>query len=158
MNLYRSGYVSFHGSWNLQFHEPTKVNQVFPTQPVVQSVQLLQAPPAESLNFHMKLSNTRSHDSKCDKIAVKVNYPQNVKSMKNQEVLDFGKNGFYRSKHNLMYFWIKYKTKRISQMSKSRKLVGKSPIFFDILFKNCAEKNLVHDLNYGLSVMEISRG
>ena len=27
-----------------------------------------------------------------------------------------------------MYFWIKYKTKRISKMSKSRKLVGKSPM------------------------------
>ena len=61
-------------------------------------------PLAVSLNFHMKLSNTRSHDSKINKIAVKVNYPQNVKSMKNQEVLDFGKNGFYRSKQNLMYF------------------------------------------------------
>ena len=108
MNLYRSGYVSFHGSGNLQFHESTKVNQVVPTQPVVQSVQFLQAPPAESLNFHMKLSNARSHDSKCDKIAVKVNYPQNVKSMKNQEVLDFGKNGFYRSNHNSTYFEIAY--------------------------------------------------
>ena len=82
----------------------TKLNQVVPTQPVVQSVQFLQAPPAESLNFHMKLSDARSHDSKYDKIAVKVNHPQKVKSMKNQEVLDFGKNGFYRSKQNLMYF------------------------------------------------------
>ena len=104
MNLYWSGYVSFHGSWNLQFHEPTKVNQVFPTQPVVQSVQLLQAPPAESLNFHMKLSDARSHDSKFDKIAVKVNQSQKVKSTKNQKVLNFGKNGFYRSKHNFTYF------------------------------------------------------
>ena len=109
MNLYRSGYVSFHGSWNLQFHEPTKVNQVFPTQPVVQSVQLLQAPPAESLNFHMKLSNTRSHDSKFNKIAVKVNHPQKVNSTKNQEVINFRKNGIYRSKHYFTYFQIKYK-------------------------------------------------
>ena len=42
----------------------------------------------------MKLSNARSHDSKFDKIAVKVNQPQKVKSMKNQEVLNFGKTIF----------------------------------------------------------------
>ena len=99
-----------------------------PNQPVVQSVQLLQAPPAESLNFHMKLSDARSHDSKFDKIAVKVNQPQKVKSTKNQEVLNLGKNDFYRSNHNLTYFKIKYKLKRISKMSKSRNLVGNSPL------------------------------
>ena len=43
----------------------------------------------------MKLSHARSHDSKFDEIAVKVNYPQKVKSMKNQEVLNFGKKRFF---------------------------------------------------------------
>ena len=50
---------------------------------LVQQVPLFQAPPAESLNFHMKLSTARSHDSKFDKLAVKVNHPQKVKSTKN---------------------------------------------------------------------------
>ena len=81
-----------------------------PTQPVVQSVPLFQAPPAESLNFLMKLSNARSHDSKFDKLAVKVNYPQNVKSTKNQKILNIGINDFYCSNHNLTYFEIAYKS------------------------------------------------
>ena len=61
-------------------------------------------PPAESLNFRMKLSNAQSNDSEFDKFAVKVNRVQKVKSTKNQERLNFGINGFYRSKHNSTYF------------------------------------------------------
>ena len=57
-------------------------------------IQVFQPPSAESMNFHMKLSNARSHDSKFDKIAVRVNYPRKVKSIKNQEVLNFGKSVF----------------------------------------------------------------
>jgi len=67
---------------------------VVPTQPLVQSVQLLQAPPAEILNFHMKLSNSRSQDSKFDKIAVKVSHPQKVRSTKNQKYLTLEKTVF----------------------------------------------------------------
>ena len=76
----------------------------FPVITKVESVKLFHPPPAESLNFHMKLSNARSYDSKFDKIAVKVNHAQKVKSTKNQEKLNFEKNGFYRSKHILTYF------------------------------------------------------
>ena len=76
------------------FANQPKLNKCFRLNHWFNRFNFFTHPLAESLNFHMKLSNARSHDSKCDKIAVKVNYPQNVKSMKNQEVLDFGKNGF----------------------------------------------------------------
>merc|ERR1711917_4679 len=91
-------------------------------------VPLFYPPPAESLNFHMKVSNARSQDSKYEKIAVKVNHPQKVKSAENKKILNFGKNDFYRSNHNLTYFKITYKSKSSSKMSKSRKLLGNSPI------------------------------
>ena len=61
-------------------------------------------PLAVSLNFHMKLSNARSHDSKINKIAVKVNHPQKVNSTKNLKIRNSGKIDFYRSNHNLTYF------------------------------------------------------
>ena len=52
----------------------------------------------------MKLSNARSHDSKFDKIAVKVNQPKQVKSTKNQKILNFEKNNFYRPNQNSTFF------------------------------------------------------
>ena len=58
---------------------------------------------AESLNLHMKVPNARSYDSKCDKIAVKVNHPEKVKSTKNQEILNFGKKCCDRFNHNKTY-------------------------------------------------------
>ena len=56
----------------------------------------------------MKVSNARSHDSKLDRIAVKVNHPKKVKSTKGQKILNFGKNDFYRSNSNLSYFEIAF--------------------------------------------------
>ena len=49
----------------------------------------------------MKLSNTRSHDSKFNKIAVKVNHPQKVKYAKNQEVLNFGKKTVFTAQDTI---------------------------------------------------------
>ena len=60
-------------------------------------------PLAVSLNFHMKLSNARSHDSKINKIAVKVNHPQKVNSTKNKEVTYFGKSLLpFKTKFNVL--------------------------------------------------------
>ena len=43
------------------------------SNPWAKWIQLFPPPPAESPNFHIKVSNARSHDSKFDKNAVKVN-------------------------------------------------------------------------------------
>ena len=74
-------------------------------------------PLAVSLNFHMKLSNARSHDSKINKIAVKVNHPQKVKSTKNKEVLYFGK----------IVFTVQNKIQRTFRLNLSQKESQKCP-------------------------------
>ena len=92
------------------------------------SVQLLNPPPAEGLNFHLKQSKIQSHDYKFKIIAVKVIHLWKVKSTKFSKNLNLWKNGVYCCNQNYTWFQIKHKLQGNSKMSKLRKLVGKSPL------------------------------
>ena len=65
-----------------------------------------------------------------DKIAVKVNYLGKLKSTKNSKILNLLKNGFYHSNKSSADLQSNYKSKKNSKMSKSRKLVGHSPMHY----------------------------
>ena len=94
------------------------------------SVQLLNPPPAEGLNFHIKQSTIRSHDYTFKIIAVKVNDLWKVKSSKFSKNLHLRKNWVYCCNQNSTRFQNKQKLQGNSKMSKLRKLDGKSPFFY----------------------------